>query len=289
MLPKFQYVSAESLKQLEELWEQYPQAVPICGGTDLLVQLRAGIRRAEVLVDLSRIPELQQIREEEKALFVGAGCTFARLHREEAVRAYAPILAQAAGEVGAPAIRNRASLGGNVGTASPAGDGLTALFASQAQASLWSTGGLRTLPMEELICGPKKTNIGSHEILLGFTIPKKSWKGAAFFKQGRRNALAISVVNGGVSLQISPKGEIQDSVIALGAVAPTPIRLKQAEALLKGRPWSEELGRELQHMVEKSVSPIRDIRAGKEYRRYIAGVLVRRTAEAILKGEEGTA
>ena len=182
-----------------------------------------------------------------------------------------PALAKAVSLVGSPLIRNLATLGGNVGTASPAGDGLTALIGENALAEIYSLQGKRSIPVRELVTGLKKTAVRADEIIKGFSIPLgPKWSFSDFFKIGKRNALAISVVNGTFKLRMD-KGVAVDACIVLGAVAPTPIHIHEAERLLINNRITDSVLDELGACVMEHISPIDDIRASGNYRKYMAG------------------
>lgn len=285
MLPEFELERCETLGDaLNFLHEK--RARPLAGGTDLLVQLRAGIAQEQKLCYIGGLKELQCIEEQPNGLLIGSGMTFAQLRRSDAVRNRAKALFEASIEVGAPAIRNRATIGGNVQTASPAADGLIALAAYEAHVILQSAAGRRELTMNEFLLGPKKTAKNIDELIVGFRLTAPDAKQVRFFKVGRRNALAISVVNGAVMADIGEGGVIHHVCVTLGAVAPLPVRI-DADDFIAGKVYTKEVDEALQSVIEERISPISDVRASKEYRRYIAGVMVRRTLRALAMEKGG--
>lgn len=284
MFPKFELTKAATLQEaLREIGEN--NGTPVCGGTDLLVQLRGGVRSAAHVVDISGIAELTEIREEDSGVFIGAACPLSAVQANSAVAEHFPALWQAVSKVGSAQIRNAASLGGNVQTASPAADGLVALMALDATVCLVSSDGAREMPISQFNSGFKKTELRGSELIRGFYLKKSVWDFQEFFKIGRRNALAISVVNGAVCIRYCGDGRIEDAAIVLGAVSPAPIRLKAVEQVLMGCAVDCVDEQKLRDAVVDSISPISDIRASKEYRSYIAGVMVNRMLRSAAKKE----
>ena len=284
MLRKFQYVRPKTIHEAISSLSSSPKAMVLAGGTDLLVQIRGGLAKPEILVDVKGLPELKDIREDSKDIFLGSVATFWEISDSRLLNEHFPSLIQACNAVGSPQIRNMATIGGNAQTASPAGDGLTALYGLGATVGLLSSSGERRVPLCEFVRGPKQTQKRQDEIIAGFFLPKRRWDFQEFFKIGKRKALAISVVNGFIGIGLDSNGAIRDAVIVLGAVAPTPIRLGPVEERLVGRIHNEELGKEVRRAVRECVSPISDMRAGKEYRAYIAGVMCDRIIGKVTGG-----
>ncbi len=277
MYGTLEYLCPTSLQELFQLMESYKDEAAIyAGGTDLLVLLRSGKVSFKYLIDVKKIPELNGINETEKVISIGSVSRFIDIQNSLLVNRWAKALSQASNQVGSVQIRFKGTLGGNIKTASPAGDGLNAAWALDAQIGLLSVNGERILPLTKFILAPRKTVILPGEVIARIYIPKREWSYQNFFKVGRRNALAISVVNGAVALEVDKNGTIKDSRISLGSVAPTPLRITKAEQLLMGKELHELPLEELTRIVQESVSPISDIRAGAEYRAYMAGVLVKK-------------
>lgn len=248
----------------------------MAGGTDLLVRRRSfGVSRD--IVCLERIAELRQVREEKGLLRLGACATHAQLLHSPLVQERIPVLAQALGVLGSPLVRNMGTLGGNIVTASPAGDTLPPLYALDARVELASHGGVRVLPLCEFITGPGSTRLKQGEIVSAVLVapPAKGFL-HHFEKVGRRKALAIAVVSLAALLRTGSDGKVEDVRIALGSVSPTVVRCRQAESLLIGRPLSEESLRLAAECVRGEISPIDDLRATAEYRRQVAGNLLLR-------------
>lgn len=236
----------------------------LAGGTDLVVLRNRGRIKGEHWIDLSRITELNSLDTEGGKLRIGAGCTHSRL---EATPYTA--LAEAASSVGGPQIRARGTVAGNVGNASPAGDVSVALLAHDAEIELTSLEGTRRMNLDAFFVGPGKTVIAPNEMITAFYLADGTR--SAWFKVGKREATAISVVAAAVG-----KGTDGRVHIALGSVAPRPIRVAAAEAHIAKAGLTPESAAEAGRIVAESISPITDHRASADYRRGIAGRMVAR-------------
>ncbi|HHS96680.1 MAG TPA: xanthine dehydrogenase family protein subunit M, partial [Chloroflexi bacterium] len=271
---------------LRLLADHGPDARLIAGGTDLLIELERGLRRAPVLIDISRVPGLGGIALEAPHLRIGPLVTHNRLVASREVTERAGVLAQAAWAVGAPAIRNRGTLGGNLITASPANDTIPALWALGARLVLRSIRGERTVPIAEFYRGVRQVDLAPDEMLVEVRVPPMHPdERGVFLKLGLRRALAISLVNAAVVVRLED-GRVTRARIALGSVAPTIIRAPEAEGVLVGGPLSEEQIERAAELAARAAVPIDDIRAGAEYRRRMVQVLVRRALRMIAEGEE---
>lgn len=281
MRSQFDYVRAGNTDEAFSLLKR--GAIPYQGGTDLLVQLRSGKKQAALLADISDLQELNGISLNEEMLSIGAACTAAEIAADPLVTQWAPGLAQGAALLGSPAIRNKATIGGNIGTASPAADMLTACWTLEAVLLLISATGERRLPLDRFIHAPGRHALQPTEFIARIEIPLKHWTRQHFFKVGRRNAMSVSVVNGLCAFQTADDGIISLARIGLGAVAPTPLRISEAEAYLSGKHPRDVDKNQLMELVRSGVQPISDVRASADYRRYIAGVMVKREMEALLE------
>ena len=264
-------------RSLDDLWPllRDPDMRIMAGGTDLLVKRRAGLMPGPICC-LERIPELRGISDTDSFLRIGAATILTEILESAAVAAHWPVLAQAARVLGSPLIRHQATLGGNIVTASPAGDTLPALHVLDAAVDLASAGGVRTMPVAEFITGPGRTRLEPGEILAAVRIPRPA-PGAIqhFEKVGKRQALAISVASLAAVLRLDG-GRIQTIRLALGSVGPTVLRCDAAEQWLTGRELHADTLRQATDMVRASVRPITDVRATADYRRQVAGNLLLR-------------
>jgi len=270
-----------SLDEALAIKAEHPEAVPLSGGTDLMVELNFGRLRPAAIIDLNRVPELTAWREENGHVFLGSGVTYTTIVRE--MQAYKPLV-QASRSVGSPQIRNRGTVGGNLGTASPAGDALPVLAAYDAEVILRSRArGERSLPWNLFLTGPKKTAIAPDELIIGTGWRRFRGPGS-FSKIGTRNAMVIAVA--GLCLVIDE--ERRRVNVALGSVGPTILRATQAEervsdALTTSGTWDDRSAPlnpqwidEFAELVATAAQPLDDVRGTAAYRRHGCRVLARR-------------
>jgi carbon-monoxide dehydrogenase medium subunit len=254
----------------------------IAGGTDLVVDLERGRQPACVLIDISRIESLQTITLEETGLRLGAGVTHASILQSPEIAKYAPVLAQAAIEVGAPQIRNRSTLVGNLVTASPAADTVPSLLALNAVVELISVRGKRTLAVNNFITGFRQVDLAPDELVYSILIPYPSNpQHSAFLKLGLRKAQAISVISVTVVLEFEPDAHISRAAIVLGSVAPTPLLVPEAEKILVGQSLSDELIQTVATFCMEAATPIADVRGSAAYRKQMVKVLTGRALRYI--------
>lgn len=283
-----------TLEEALEIKAENPETIPIAGGTDLMVELNFGRLRPEAMMDVSRLAELAEHRSEDGSFFLGSGVTYTTIERE--LPHFVPLV-QASRTVGSPQIRNRATVGGNLGTASPAGDALPVLAAYDAEIVLTSAGGgSRSLPWNEFLVGPKKNALGPQEMILGarWKVPRGP---GSFSKIGPRNAMVISVA--GLCLQVDEYGRAVR--VALGSVAPTIVRASEAEGFIvealadagawddPAAPISESVAEEFGERVAEAASPIDDVRGTAAYRRHVLAVLARRALSWALRDRAAAA
>lgn len=247
-----------------------PGADLLAGGTDLMVEVNFGHKKPKHVIALRRIDELAGVEEHR----IGAGVTWARLERN-GHRA----LAQLARTVGSPQIRAAGTIGGNIGTSSPAGDGLSWLAAVDAQIEVASQArGTRRVPWNQFFTGVKRNALEPDELIVAAVLPGDVPSNQQFAKIGQRSAMVISTVSACVIRD--DDGAVR---VALGSVAPTPMRAHRAEALIAANPQpSEDVLDEFARVVGDEVSPITDHRSTESYRRHAAGVLARRLLERCL-------
>ena len=268
----------ESLECLWDLLDRDPQAGIMAGGTDLLVRLRARKERLSAVICLERLSPLKTIDPLDQALRIGSGVTLTRILESNHVQTHLPLLHKSVASLGSPLVRNMATLGGNICTASPAGDTLPALYILGAKLSLISARGSRLLPVESFIQGPGKTALAKGEILESVIIPfPEGFDVQHFEKLGQRNALAISVVSFAALIRIQDK-RVQTAKFAWGSVGPTIVRCPEAENVLEGKALTLSNLLCAADLARAAVNPITDVRAGADYRRRVAGNMVLRLA-----------
>ncbi len=267
-------------RHMDELWSMrtdHIEATLMAGGTDLLVRVRSGLEQPKTVICLERLPELRSIREKHGRLCIGACVTHRECLESPSVREHAPILAQALGHLGGPQIRNMGTIGGNICTASPAGDSLPPLYALEAEVVLRSKADERRLPVADFILGPGRTALRPGEVLTEIRGPlADDFQVQHFEKVGGRNAMAIAVVSLAALVRTGPRGIVQEARLALGSVGPTVIRPDKAEKALIGRTLSSSALHQAARLIRDAVNPIDDIRATAAYRRQVAGNLVLR-------------
>ena len=283
------YINATSIDEVLEILTEYgPRARIVAGATDLLLQIERGIYTGiEVLIDVTRIPGLEQIvLDEDGAIHIGPLVTHNHCVGSKLIREQAFPLAQATWGVGAPQIRNRGTVAGNLITASPANDTISPLMAMGASVTLRSLDGERVVPLSEFYLGVRKTILRPDEMLVDITFPAmRENQCGTFLKLGLRQAQAISVVN--VSLVVTWDGAVVDTaVFALGSVAPKISRAPEAEAYLQSRKLDEPTIREAAKLASRAAHPIDDIRGSAAYRREMVRVLASRGLRAISHGQE---
>ncbi len=266
-------------QKLEELWPRLEDCSTslYAGGTDLLVRLREGALKAGNLVCLERLAELKKVEDLGDAVRIGAVCTHTQLLADPLVRRHFPILIRALRVLGSPPIRHQGTIGGNIGTASPAGDTLGPLYALRAEVELRTRETARRLPIEDFIQGPGRTVMLSGEIITGVRIVKcPAFNLHHYEKVGQRRALAIAIAGLAVLMRVGGDQTIEEVRLAWGSVGPTVVTSAPVEALLRGRPLSPEVLREAADLARQVVAPIDDLRASADYRREVAGNLLRR-------------
>jgi carbon-monoxide dehydrogenase medium subunit len=252
----------------------------LAGGTDLLAQLNSGARHPRWIVDLKRIPELMQVREADGALVIGAAVPAAELREHPALRRLFPGLAEATALIGSEQIQGRASLGGNLCNASPAADTTPALLVNEAEVEIAGPAGRRRLPVAALCTGPARTSLADGELVVALHLAAPLPRSAdAYLRLIPRSEMDIAVVGAAVRLALAPDGRCCAARVALGAVAPTAIRVPDAEAALLGSRVDADALARMVLAVRAAARPIDDKRGTVAYRRQVIGVLARRTAE----------
>lgn len=281
ILKKFEYLRPDSIKETISILSQHGERARILnGGTDLIVEMRDKIIQPEYLVDIKAIPQLNRITyNKQDGLNIGATVTLNEISNSKVVQTHYPILVKACKTVGSYQVRNRATLVGNICNASPAADTAPPLLVLEAKVNIIGPTGEKIVPINQFFTGVKKNILKKGEIVTSITIPpiKGKWVGV-YLKQGRKKEVDLATV--GVAVVC-----IRDEVrIALGAVAPVPVRAFKTEELLRGKTIDESLLEKAGKSALTEVSPISDIRSSQEYREEIIKVLVRR---AILQAKGG--
>jgi CO/xanthine dehydrogenase FAD-binding subunit len=267
----------EDWSEALELKAANPTALPIWGGTDVMVDVNFGRARPEAILDLTRVRALAEWDERDGALRIGAGVSYTTAIADLGDRL--PGLAAASRTVGSPQIRNRGTIGGNLGSSSPAGDALPPLYASEAVVELASARGTRRVPVAEFITGPKRNVLEADELIAAVHVA--SARGAQqFSKIGTRNAMVIAVCSFALELD----AERRRVGTCIGSAAPTPVRAPDAEAFAAGEldwdgasAFDEHVATRFGELVARAASPIDDVRGSAAYRRHALSVLARRT------------
>jgi CO/xanthine dehydrogenase FAD-binding subunit len=266
----------QSLDEAVRHLQEDPALVPTAGCTDLMVRGPEALHRMDRVIDLLGVPELRGIREVDGGLEIGATTSFSEIRSSAAVRAAFPILAAAAALVGGWQIQNRATLGGNMANASPAGDSLPVLLALDAVVVAAGAGGSREIPYADFHTGYRKTALRPGEIVARVRLPYLPEGGfQAFRKVGTREAQSISKVVVALTGRIED-GRIAEPRLAAGSVAATPVRLRAAEEALRGAAPGAAAADLAAHAAAREITPIDDVRSTADYRRFALERVVRR-------------
>jgi CO/xanthine dehydrogenase FAD-binding subunit len=256
-------LSPHSLEEALRLKAERPDAVPIAGGTDLMVAINFDRVRPEALLDLNRVPELRGWSRENGRMRLGGGLTYTEA-MEEPLASLLPALADASRTVGSPQIRNRGTIGGNLGTASPAGDALPPLLVEEGEVELVSVRGARTMPLTDFLTGPKRNALDPDE-LVSAVLVHASGAPQTFMKVGPRNAMVIAVVS--LAVRVG-----DDLCAAFGSAGPIPTLVRADRSDVDTFP----------EQVAEAASPIDDVRGTAAYRRHALRVLTKRALERCL-------
>lgn len=281
------YCQAESLQEALDFKAEHVDGLKVAAGaTDLFVINYDKLHQIEYWLDLDKLDELRKIKVEDDQLKIGAMVSHLELMKSDLIQEKFPVIAAAAEDVGSPQIRSRGTIGGNVCTSSPAGDLLAPLLSYEASFKLKSNQGERTVAAEEFFTGPKRNLMEADELLTEIILPlSDNQKEGAWVKVGRRKALVISTLTLSVVLDFE-NDKIVKAGVAMGSVAPTPVRLKNVEALMLDQKLSDLDYKALGQEVKASINPIDDLRGTKEYREDVAvDVMVRALNE--IEGKRG--
>jgi CO/xanthine dehydrogenase FAD-binding subunit len=276
-LKRFDYLSPVNLAEALEMLTRRPEATPLAGGTNVLVQIKEGHRAESALLSLRRVSDLNRLSHghgPSGATVIGAGMTMKQIASDSIIRQRYPALATAAGLIGSVQTRNMATIGGNLCNASPSADTAPPLLVLGARAVLASARGERTIPLEEFFTGPGSTVLQAGELLKELLIPAPAERtGSAYVRHIPRKAMDISVAGVAAVVALAPDGTIREAKIALGAVAPTPVRARKAGALLVGQKPAESLFASAGDVAAAEARPLDDVRASVPYRRHLVNIL----------------
>ncbi|MBI1929757.1 xanthine dehydrogenase family protein subunit M [Candidatus Poribacteria bacterium] len=287
----FNYIPAKTVSEAVALLaEKGDQARVLSGGTDLIVQVREGRRRLELMVDVKDIPEVNELSyDPERGLRLGAAVPCYQIYADEAIGATYPGLIDAVSIIGGIQIQGRASVGGNLCNASPAADAIPALIVLEAVCVIAGSNGTREVPAEKFCTAPGRTVLERGEFLLSFKIPPpKKNSGAYYLRFIPRNEMDIAVVGAGASVVLDDaKKSFVSARIALGAVAPTPLFAEEASALFAGKEISDEAINAAAEAAKAIARPISDMRGTAEQRRHLVGVLTGRALTGAIQRAKG--
>ena len=274
------YTAPSTVEEAIRILAEAPgTAKVLSGGTDLLVQLRSGRTKPDLIVDIKKIPGMSGIRERDGAFVIGAATPGAVIGECEALKRVWPGVVEAANLIGSTQVQGRASLAGNLCNASPAADSVPALIAARATCVVVGANGRREVPVESIPTGPGRTSLRPDEFIVEFHLPKRPPRSAdAYLRFIPRTEMDIAVVGAGVSVTLDPGGVCTDARVVLGAVAPTAILVPDAAAALIGRRLDETALAALDQAARRACKPIDDKRGTIEYRTKVAGVIARRAA-----------
>jgi len=275
--------------QLLDYLAGLPEGRIVAGATDFITLVDAGKWRPKIAIDISRVRELEGIENIDEPLQIGPLTTHAKAAASSIIRERATALAEASASVADPSIRGSATLGGNICTSSPAGDSLPAFLALGAELTLTGVAGLRRLQLKDFLIGPGKNDLRRSEVIMRIDVPLAAATGSAFYKPGRRRAMAISVVNVAAWVRLE-EDCITDIRIAIGSVAATPVRCLGAEESIRGSAIGDLRRRaadsEWLQVLRDDISPIDGVRASGAYRRQVAVPLAERAVLLALERAE---
>ncbi len=262
----FEYHQPATVRAAVEILRKHPGAKPLAGGTDLVPKMKQRLLEPKHVVNLKKIPELSVVEDRGDAVYIGAAVRLREIEKSETIRRRLPLLSSCVRSIGSVQIRNMGTLGGNVCNASPAADGALGLVALEATVHIAGPGGERQVEAKSFFEGPGLTVLGEDELVTGFTVPVPTEDTGTCFISVGRTALDISTISIAVALTMDGD-RVKDAKVVLGSVAPTPIRLADAEKQLKRKTLTEKLVEDTAMKVSESIKPITDIRGTAEYRR----------------------
>jgi len=275
-MKRFDYLAPKNLAEALAMMADRPEAFPLAGGTDILVQMREGQRSVKALLSLKRIPELHH-QTHNGMLALGSAVTLGQICADQQIQQQYTALSVGAGLIGSLQIRNVATVGGNLCNAAPSADTAPPLLVLDAQAVIAGSQGERTIPLTAFFLEPGCTALRPGELLKDIVVPKPANRSGSFYmRHTPRTKMDIAVAGAAAAVTLGADDVITDGRLALGAVAPVPMRAISAEALLVGQHLTEELLQEVGATAARETHPIDDLRASAEYRRHLADVLIQR-------------
>jgi len=265
-----------------------PDVRLLAGGTDVLIDLKNNGNSVSHLVSMERIESMHGITEEADGLRIGALTTISEIEESSSISGAYEIIRDAASQMATRQIRNTATIGGNIAGANPCADLPPVLIVLNATAAVFSRQGLREVPLQDLITGPRETVLAQDELLAAILVPRPAARfGAAYIRFGLRNGNSIAVASVAASLTLDDDGAVHEAQIALGAVAPRPIKVDAASLWLEGRKLNGDSLDEVARAAMDAAEPISDLRGSADYRREVVGVLTARALRAAEKRAKG--
>lgn len=282
----FKYHLPETINEATKLLAEHPDSMILAGGTDLIPKMKQRLLEPEHIVNIKKIPELTGIKETDNGIWIGSATKLNAIEKSELVKEKIPLQYLATKTIGSIQIRNMGTLGGNVCNASPAADGALGLVAQDARIHIAGVDTQRDLPVTDFFTGPGATVLAEDEIVTGFTVPVMDKDTGYHFISIGRMALDISTIS--IATTITRRDDkVAKSTVALGSVAPTPLRLSKVEVYLKDKTLSDETIWEAAQMVSENIKPITDVRATAEYRREAAKGIAMEAIKLAYTKEEG--
>jgi CO/xanthine dehydrogenase FAD-binding subunit len=285
----FEYSAARSVTEAASLLGAHPRAQLLAGGTDLLVQLRSGRKTADLVIDLKRIPDLNEVSyNPARGLTLGAAVPCYRIYQDSAISQAYPALAEVAALIGGIQIQGRASIGGNLCNAAPSADAVPLLIALRARCRIAGPAGEREIAVEDFCTGPGRNALEPGELLVSLHLPAPAPRsGARYLRFIPRNEMDIAVAGAGAAVTLV-NGSFRSARIALSAVAPTPLYVREAGDWLAGKPATADSIRQAAEIAASAAKPITDMRGTAEYRRHLCAVLTRRVLETAVREAKET-
>ena len=282
----FSYSRPDDLKSLLAVKaREKEKALILAGGSNLIVYIKDRLIREGTIVDVSNLKELAGIRFREGRVEIGANESFTNIVESPLIREHVGFLSESLGQFANPLIRNMSTVGGNIADASPIADAAPLLLVLNARVEVAGPAGRRALPLDEFFISPRKTRLGPEEVIVAFSFPRPERGRGKFIKLGLRRGTACAVTSVAVWL-IPEGGKVEDIRIALGGVAPRPIRARKTEDLFRGQELTEARIAELAPALEEEISPIDDVRGSAGYRRAVSVKLLARAVRLCAGMEE---